>query len=138
MIRNDNEWIDVGGGAVYNHIDNRLANIPLRWMIQQCFETDTGIRFDVKRLRSIGLELKPDDIEGIVAASKAVSVSANREEDEKDALSEIHDELSGWVWWPLEFIPSWRWNKPWELKYVYTIQKLFPSGPLTHVFPIPA
>ncbi|KAI0782429.1 hypothetical protein BC629DRAFT_1289360 [Irpex lacteus] len=115
---------DVGGGAVLNHVKNRLANIPLRWMIQQCFKTDTGIRFDVKRLRDIGLELEPDHGERIVVASERICVRTKQGEDEKDALCQIHDELlSRRGWWLLEVIPSWLNRTLWE-KYVSTTQDL--------------
>lgn len=48
---------DVGGGAVLNEERHRLANIPLRWMIRQCFECDTGIIFKTKVLAEMGLDV---------------------------------------------------------------------------------
>lgn len=47
---------DVGGGSVSNSEEHSLARIPLRWMIRECFLTNTGIMFDVARLREIGLD----------------------------------------------------------------------------------
>ena len=35
---------------------HNLARIPLRWMIRQCFLTNTGIRFHAQLLRNIGLD----------------------------------------------------------------------------------
>ncbi|KAI0756457.1 hypothetical protein C8Q80DRAFT_1264510 [Daedaleopsis nitida] len=35
---------DVGGGSVKNDTTESLAPIPLRWMIRECFKTNTGIR----------------------------------------------------------------------------------------------
>lgn len=48
---------DVGGGAVKNEERHRLANIPLRWMIRQCFECDTGIIFKTKMLAEMGIDV---------------------------------------------------------------------------------
>ncbi|KAJ3888517.1 hypothetical protein GG344DRAFT_79692 [Lentinula edodes] len=46
---------DVGGGSVSNTETTNLARIPLRWMIRQCFKTNTGILFHSEGLRSLGL-----------------------------------------------------------------------------------
>ena len=35
---------------------HNLARIPLRWMIRECFRTNTGIRFHAQLLRNIGLD----------------------------------------------------------------------------------
>ncbi|KAI0192842.1 hypothetical protein F4808DRAFT_442666 [Astrocystis sublimbata] len=48
---------DIGGGAVRNESRHMLSRIPLRWMIRQCFECDTGILFDVARLAEQGLDV---------------------------------------------------------------------------------
>lgn len=48
---------DVGGGAMKNEERHKLSNIPLRWMIRQCFECDTGIIFSTKSLVEIGLDV---------------------------------------------------------------------------------
>ncbi|KAF7353957.1 DUF2235 domain-containing protein [Mycena venus] len=47
---------DVGGGSVDNETVHNLARIPLRWMIRECFKTNSGIMFDCEGLRSIGLD----------------------------------------------------------------------------------
>ncbi|RDB14791.1 hypothetical protein Hypma_016547 [Hypsizygus marmoreus] len=47
---------DVGGGAVSNKTRHSLARISLRWMVRQCFKTNTGIMFDSEALRKIGLD----------------------------------------------------------------------------------
>jgi hypothetical protein len=54
---------DVGGGNVPNEEKNSLAQVPLRWMVRQCFLAKTGIMFYTDRLRTIGLDpntLHPD------------------------------------------------------------------------------
>ncbi|KAI1814978.1 hypothetical protein GGS20DRAFT_584909 [Poronia punctata] len=48
---------DIGGGAVDNESRHMLSRIPLRWMIRQCFECDTGILFDMTRLAEQGIDV---------------------------------------------------------------------------------
>ncbi|KAK3624805.1 hypothetical protein LTR56_020770 [Elasticomyces elasticus] len=48
---------DIGGGAVKNEERHKLAQIPLRWMLRQCFECNTGIIFKVHRLAEEGLDV---------------------------------------------------------------------------------
>ncbi len=48
--------VDVGGGSVRNETRHSLARISLRWMIRECFKTQTGIMFETERLREIGLD----------------------------------------------------------------------------------
>ncbi|TEB20951.1 hypothetical protein FA13DRAFT_1742565 [Coprinellus micaceus] len=47
---------DVGGGSVTNVTKHSLARIPLRWMIRECFKTNSGIMFQVDELRSLGMD----------------------------------------------------------------------------------
>ncbi|KAJ7174101.1 hypothetical protein C8R43DRAFT_1230806 [Mycena crocata] len=47
---------DVGGGSVDNEIQHTLACIPLRWMVRECFKTQSGIMFDGEGLQRIGLD----------------------------------------------------------------------------------
>ncbi|KAK7026863.1 hypothetical protein VNI00_015405 [Paramarasmius palmivorus] len=51
---------DVGGGSVKDTETVNLAQIPLRWMVRECFEAETGIMFSANELRSIGID--PDSI----------------------------------------------------------------------------
>ncbi|KAK5167983.1 uncharacterized protein LTR77_006550 [Saxophila tyrrhenica] len=48
---------DVGGGAVPNAERHKLAQIPLRWMIRQAFECNTGIVFKTAVLAEHGLDV---------------------------------------------------------------------------------
>ncbi|EME45008.1 hypothetical protein DOTSEDRAFT_52406 [Dothistroma septosporum NZE10] len=48
---------DVGGGAVKNEVRHKLSQIPLRWMIRQCFDCNTGIIFKSPRLAEEGLDV---------------------------------------------------------------------------------
>ncbi|KAI4528359.1 hypothetical protein K525DRAFT_230961 [Schizophyllum commune Loenen D] len=56
---------DVGGGSVKNNVPHSLARISLRWMVRECFKTDSGIIFEAARLKEIGLD--PSDLYPIVA-----------------------------------------------------------------------
>jgi hypothetical protein len=47
---------DVGGGSVPNGTRHSLARITLRWMVRECFKTNSGIMFNAERLREIGLD----------------------------------------------------------------------------------
>jgi hypothetical protein len=49
---------DVGGGSYKNDCRHMLSRIPLRWMLRQCFECDTGIQFDTARLAEQGLDVQ--------------------------------------------------------------------------------
>ncbi|KAI0782398.1 hypothetical protein BC629DRAFT_1289259 [Irpex lacteus] len=102
---------DVGGSVTAEQIrpfPPSLAHISLRWMIQQCFDTDTGIIFDLKRLKEIGLEFP--EFEGqIIEASRPIVASKekkpmpSKELEDLDATRSIHDQLSeNWFWWILE------------------------------------
>ncbi|KAJ7603278.1 hypothetical protein B0H17DRAFT_1121802 [Mycena rosella] len=46
----------VGGGVCRQRGAAQPARIPLRWMIRECFKTNSGILFDCDGLRSIGLD----------------------------------------------------------------------------------
>jgi len=48
---------DVGGGSVKNDTPHALARIPLRWMIRECFNCDTGLIFDAVMLQQLGLAI---------------------------------------------------------------------------------
>lgn len=48
---------DVGGGAVLNEERHQLSRIPLRWMIRQCFECETGMLFKAHALAEVGLDV---------------------------------------------------------------------------------
>lgn len=48
---------DCGGGAVPNETRHMVSRIPLRWMIRQTFECDTGILFHTDVLAEHGLDV---------------------------------------------------------------------------------
>ncbi|KIK67876.1 hypothetical protein GYMLUDRAFT_155613 [Collybiopsis luxurians FD-317 M1] len=125
---------DVGGGSVSNEETTNLARIPLRWMIRECFKTNTGIQFHSEGLRSLGLdpdclwpEVRPRPpalsaestcIRSVPRSPPKTSVvstpgitqqsvfKTEEELDLEDACSPIYDQLSlARGWWILEFFP---------------------------------
>lgn len=48
---------DIGGGAVANEQRHKPSQIPLRWMIRQTFECNTGIIFHTHRLAEEGVDV---------------------------------------------------------------------------------
>lgn len=62
MILTDNHQFigahaDCGGGAVHNDTRHKLSRIPLRWMIRNAFQCNTGIIFEARALAECGLDL---------------------------------------------------------------------------------
>jgi hypothetical protein len=56
--------------AVPNHTRHALARIPLRWMIRECFEAQTGLIFDMDRLHyEVGLGIDFDARECVPRSS---------------------------------------------------------------------
>lgn len=125
---------DVGGGSVENGTPNTLARIPLRWMIRECFKTETGIMFISEGLRGVGLDpaglypyiqtrppplsatdlhiqhipsTKEPTLQHFADVDSLIELHKSEEEHELlDALSPIYDQLSlAWFWWMLELFP---------------------------------
>lgn len=101
-------------------------------MVRQCFLTNTGIRFHASALKRIGLEpqslypivrarpapvsaFEPGHKRGVTDATlvnrdddheDSVKTLTEEDEDVKDALSPIYDQLSiKPAWWALEVLP---------------------------------
>ncbi|KAF9076955.1 hypothetical protein BDP27DRAFT_1414085 [Rhodocollybia butyracea] len=118
---------DVGGGSVSNRETTNLARIPLRWMIRECFKTNTGILFRGDRLRDLGLDpdalwhdpnTRPPPIPVSSSAyirpmlppppkgTKHVITKTEEELELDDALSPKYDQLKlARPWWILEVCP---------------------------------
>ena len=126
-----------------NGTPNTLARIALRWMIRECFKTDSGIMFISDTLPAVGIDpasLYPSvaprppalsgvglKIQSIPSSNAAVAVDASAEVDDLiiidrseeehellDALSPIYDQLDlKWHWWILEYIP---FKQRWQAK----------------------
>ena len=128
--------IDVGGGYVKNGERFCLARIPLRWMIRECFATNTGIQFYSGMLKQMGID--PTTLHPKVTPRPQAIYSHTREtdpthpfvseehEDLFDALSGMHDQLLlRPFWWILELLPQEQEyqdaNNKWKtrMKYVF-------------------
>ncbi|KAF2217779.1 hypothetical protein CERZMDRAFT_30483 [Cercospora zeae-maydis SCOH1-5] len=123
---------DVGGGAVKNEVRHKLAQIPLRWMIRQCFECDTGLIFKTPMLANEGLDIHtlwpkynnlsiptgPPPPEMLDRYHKGLLGPIHRRsnlhehwtpeqvEDYFDALQKVNDQLvDAKGWWILELWP---------------------------------
>ncbi|KAH9480835.1 hypothetical protein JR316_0007437 [Psilocybe cubensis] len=55
---------DIGGGSVATGVKPNLARIPIRWMIRECFKTNSGIMFHTDGLK--GINLDPDMLYPVV------------------------------------------------------------------------
>jgi len=53
--------IDADPRKVKNSVKTSLARIPLRWMIRECFKTNTGILFRLDLLKTVNLDPKTLD-----------------------------------------------------------------------------
>ncbi|KAF9242615.1 hypothetical protein BU15DRAFT_43880 [Melanogaster broomeanus] len=87
---------DVGGGNVQDDVKVSLAQIPLRWMVEQVIESQCGIHFDTEALARIGYTTPPRD----------------SDPQHPDALAPLYDELQiNKMWWVLEIAPfSYAWQ----------------------------
>ncbi|KAF7290730.1 DUF2235 domain-containing protein [Mycena indigotica] len=110
---------DVGGGSVANETVHNLARIPLRWMIRECFEADSGLAFPNGQAPPAGrcachrMHVWLDTRTAAQPMHKAILEDPilgkpEEEHDLVDALAPVYDQLSlHWFWWILEIIP-WR------------------------------
>jgi hypothetical protein len=69
---------DVGGGAVEDVAPYKLADIPLRWMVEQVMRSQCGIKFDDAALRRVGIDVS-------FVAPGAPTIPTVGEEPEADA-----------------------------------------------------
>ncbi|THV02015.1 hypothetical protein K435DRAFT_367663 [Dendrothele bispora CBS 962.96] len=125
---------DVGGGSVSNGTKPNLANIPFRWMIRECFKTNTGIVFNSKGLREYGIDpaslypmvqtrpealsllddtmvQTPDSVKNVKVWAK--EANTEEEHDYYDSCAPLYDMLTiNWALWnPLEVIPIKKWKE---------------------------
>ncbi|KAI0778877.1 hypothetical protein BD413DRAFT_465419 [Trametes elegans] len=111
---------DVGGGSVADDTPHTLARIPLRWMIRECFKTNTGIRFHGELLKRIGLDpaalhpivldrpppVQPQPELHLTSVAPPVPHTTEEEHEVRDALAPLYDQLAlAPYWWLLEFLP---------------------------------
>ncbi|KAH8103592.1 hypothetical protein BXZ70DRAFT_889242 [Cristinia sonorae] len=87
---------DVGGGSVKNDTPHALARIPLRWMIRECFNCDTGIIFDAVMLQQIGMNVYVDK-----DGSAVLGDQPNRLPAETSDASPKERPKRSWAWYTL-------------------------------------
>ncbi|KAF8722698.1 hypothetical protein AX14_009658 [Amanita brunnescens Koide BX004] len=113
---------DVGGGSVPNETEHELANITLRWMVQEIMASQCGILFDEPALVRDGIPITPSTNSFTIQAS---SSKIEPELDATDAVQPIYDQLvQNKLWWILEIMPflyTWqdvdgRWHK--QIRFV--------------------
>jgi hypothetical protein len=106
---------DVGGSAVEDGVPS-LADISLKWMVEQVEGSNCGIRFKnaapdtadidtptpvlVGPAQDLGSEVYPQTPPDVVHTEKEKDV-------EPEALTTLHDDMaSNPLWWFLEFLPT--------------------------------
>ncbi|KAI9444533.1 hypothetical protein H4582DRAFT_1806636 [Lactarius indigo] len=83
---------DVGGGSTPDSAEHSLANIPLRWMIQEVMRAECSIQFDLQAFARWNIP---------------VTIGPDPRADALDIVQTIHDDLKDVpVWWLLEIIPT--------------------------------
>ena len=120
---------DVGGSAAPDTVRCSLADISLRWMVDQVNESGCGIKFDDAALGAAGIE------DSVVASSNSpgeegdkehvITQGGNRRNPLKgDIEAPTHDELKKNIaWWLLEVLPTkFTWQEDdgtWKSKWRY-------------------
>ncbi|KAI6030583.1 hypothetical protein F5J12DRAFT_903043 [Pisolithus orientalis] len=126
---------DIGGGNVEDDVKVSLAQITLRWMVEQVIASDCGVLFEDEGLQELGIPPRPmpgkagkngaepiasavkqSDVKDVTSSSDSLvgpSPSTSVADPEfKDAIAPLFDELQiTKAWWLLEIIPlpfSWQ------------------------------
>ncbi|KAH8987753.1 hypothetical protein EDB86DRAFT_2949235 [Lactarius hatsudake] len=108
---------DVGGGSTPDSTEHSLANIPLRWMIQEVIRADCSIQFDMSAFARWNIPITIGQDPSTSGApsqggenGKGRTEGSATENDRIDALDivqPIHDDLVDVpVWWLLEIVPT--------------------------------
>ncbi|KAI6128787.1 hypothetical protein EV401DRAFT_840498 [Pisolithus croceorrhizus] len=126
---------DVGGGNVKNDEKISLAQIPLRWMIEQVVASGCGILFEDDGLKDLGItaqpvlaqagksgaapvvsDVKPGGVKDVAPTSDSPPGSSPpkgvADSEFEDATAQLYDQLQiTKAWWLLEIIPlPWAWQ----------------------------
>ncbi|KAH9007824.1 hypothetical protein EDB84DRAFT_1552891 [Lactarius hengduanensis] len=108
---------DVGGGSTPDSTKHSLANIPLRWMVQEVMRADCGIQFDLNAFARWNIPVtvgRDPSTSGAPSQGSENgkgrtegSAAENDRVDAQDIVQPIHDDLVDVpVWWLLEIIPT--------------------------------
>lgn len=135
--------VDIGGGDVDDDVKISLAQITLRWMIEQIIASDCGILFEDEELRNLGITMPVKAVENgtmvdtpVIKERDAVISLQKRNVDSgsttkptsssdpefEDAIAHLFDDLQiTKAWWLLEIIPlPWSWQDEdgkWHVKW---------------------
>jgi len=120
---------DVGGGSVTDTEADNLANISLRWMIEQVVATDCPILFNLSAFARWKIP--------VAIAQKGHTASPKQ--DAQDVVQPIHDQLILHpIWWILELLPLKYTYQDAQFKWItgrsinFGRGRLIPSKPLFH------
>lgn len=135
---------DIGGGNVENGVKISLAQITLRWMIEQIIVSECGILFEDEELRNLGIIMpvkaaengttldtpvikEPDTVSNLQrcnvgSSGSATRLSSSSDPEFEDAIAPLFDDLQTTkAWWLLEIIPlPWSWQDEdgkWHVKW---------------------
>ncbi|KAH8993941.1 hypothetical protein EDB92DRAFT_2085837 [Lactarius akahatsu] len=108
---------DVGGGSTPDSMKHSLANISLRWMVQEAMRASCGIQFDLNAFARWNIPITvgrdpptsgtPSQGSENVKGRTEGSAAENDRVDAQDIVQPIHDDLVDVpVWWLLEIIPT--------------------------------
>ncbi|TFK71016.1 hypothetical protein BDN72DRAFT_492334 [Pluteus cervinus] len=126
---------DVGGGSHDEEEDDSLSNIALRWMVIECFRSNTGIEFANDELLTLGFKtevmtkdyqwkqwdssnVKDQKMDKIlenfearhgVEDGKLQALQPWVKKDDTDLAAKIYDQMvisTGRLWWFIENIPT--------------------------------
>ncbi|KIO06146.1 hypothetical protein M404DRAFT_495935 [Pisolithus tinctorius Marx 270] len=124
---------DIGGGNVKDEEPSSLAQITLRWMVEQVIASECGVLFEDEGLKELGITPRPvsgkvgkNGVEPVASAVKEGDVkevtstsdsplgpsppTSEAVPEFKDAIASSFDQLQiNKAWWLLEIIP-WFWQ----------------------------
>jgi len=115
---------DIGGS---NESPYPLANIPLRWMIEQIVQSNTHILFDYDAFARWNI---PTSIGQATQGGKTMGNNADVAAlDAQDAVQAIHDKLRIQpLWWILEIFPTFYTYQNAQDKWITTFRPHFGRG----------
>jgi hypothetical protein len=88
-----------------NTAPHALADIPLRWMIEQIMRTETSVLWDYKEFERWNIPADIGQVKPSTAGVASTSEDATKQ-DAEDAVQKLTDELfKNPLWWILEIFP---------------------------------
>jgi len=108
---------DVGGGSTPDTDPYSLADIPLRWMLQEIVRAECGIQFDYDAFAQWGIPTdigrdtyvptSPTTNQTNGSGTSAEGSATENPSDAFDVVKPMHDQLKAIpAWWLLEIIPT--------------------------------